>query len=305
MEDESDSDQSDEAQDAAAALAPFVGRGLAGAIDETTLRTTRDEAQSLALLEGASLTAEDGDDAAPTYLEDAFSQQGGEFVDESSEGGPSSGRRRRPSWASTPRAHFSPPYSCRLRRTRWEGGCCSARRAIPSARIWRGSWAILTSARPSSAIRDGSAWAAPSATAWTRKSRNGRLPGTEDAPQRGLADVCGRLLQDAPLRETQAPPEVLRLLPAAGRRESAPQPPLAVHRSKEICAADDAWATLAVYKKLEARGATFELHDVAAEAPSPDRQRGRPVARRADDLRAFVNRSLAGQTGTHTRFGDA
>ena len=45
----------------------------------------------------------------------------------------------------------------------------------------------------------------------------------------------------------------------------------------------------------------------AAEAPSPDRQRGRPVAHtsRADDLRAFVNRSLAGQTGTHTRFGDA
>ena len=42
-----------------------------------------------------------------------------------------------------------------------------------------------------------------------------------------------------------------------------------------------------------------------AEAPSPDRQRGRPVAHtsRADDLRAFVNRSLAGQTGTHTRFG--
>ena len=93
-EDESDSDSDGEAQDAAAALAPFVGRGLAGAIDET-LRTTRDEAQSLALLEGASLTAEDSDDAAPTYLEDAFAQSGGEFVDESSE-------RWAEFWASSP-----------------------------------------------------------------------------------------------------------------------------------------------------------------------------------------------------------
>ena len=71
MEDESDSDESDEAQDAAAALAPFVGRGLAGSIDETAA-TTRDEARSLALLEGARLNAEDSDDAAPTYLRTRF-----------------------------------------------------------------------------------------------------------------------------------------------------------------------------------------------------------------------------------------
>ena len=130
MEDESDSDSSDEAQDAAAALAPFVGRGLAGAIDET-LRTTRDEAQSLALLEGATLNAEDSDDAAPTYLEDAFSQQGGEFVDESSE-------RWAEFWASSPSVvgvdaegtHFSPPLLVQIAADTMRGRGCCARRAI-------------------------------------------------------------------------------------------------------------------------------------------------------------------------------
>ena len=126
-----------------------------------------------------------------------------------------------------------------------------------------------------------------------------------DAPQRGLADVCGRLLQGAPYAKRK------RLQKSFGFYRQRAEVSLRHSRhwlstDQRRYAAADAWATLAVYKKLEARGATFELHDVAAEAPSPDRQRGRPVAHtsRADDLRAFVNRSLAGQTGTHTRFNE-
>ena len=79
-----------EAQDAAA-LAPLSG-GLAGAIDENSSR--RDETRSW-LCGRRYLKAEESD-AAPTWR-DAFSQQGGEFVDESSEGA-EFGRRRRPWW---------------------------------------------------------------------------------------------------------------------------------------------------------------------------------------------------------------
>ena len=305
MEDESDSDESDEAQDAAAALAPFVGRGLAGAIDET-LRTTRDEAQSLALLEGATLNAEDSDDAAPTYLEDAFSQQGGEFVDESSE-------RWAEFWASSPSVvgvdaegtHFSPPLLVQIAADTMRGRvllCAPGNsispdlaRLLGDADIRKAFFGDPRRERLGCAIRNGVD------TQVAERASSG-LEG--DAPQRGLADVCGRLLQGAPYAKRK------RLQKSFGFYRQRAEASLRHSRhwlstDQRRYAAADAWATLAVYKKLETRGATFELHDVAAEAPSPDRQRGRPVAHtsRADDLRAFVNRSLAGQTGTHTRFG--
>ena len=100
-----------------------------------------------------------------------------------------------------------------------------------------------------------------------------------DAPQRGLADVCGRLLQGAPYAKRK------RLQKSFGFYRQRAEASLRHSRhwlstDQRRYAAADAWATLAVYKKLETRGATFELHDVAAEAPSPDRQRGRPVAHR-------------------------
>ena len=283
-------------------LGAVCREGFGGAIDET-LRTPG-RGQSLALLEGAP-KCRGSDDAAPTYLEDAFPSRAAGLY-ESSE-------RWAEFWASSPSVvgvdaegtHFSPPLLVQIAADTMRGRvllCAPGNSISPDlarlmgdADIRKAFFGDPRRERLGCAIRNGVD------TQVAERASSG-LEG--DAPQRGLADVCGRLLQGAPYAKRK------RLQKSFGFYRQRAEVSLRHSRhwlstDQRRYAAADAWATLAVYKKLETRGATFELHDVAAEAPSPDRQRGRPVAHtsRADDLRAFVNRSLAGQTGTHTRFG--
>lgn len=310
QDDESDSDRSDDPRGAAAALAPFVGRGLEGMIDDS-LRTTRDEATTMAMLEGASMAVDDDEEGtAPTYLEDAFVQSGGEYFDESTE-------RWAEFWASSPTVvgvdaegtHFSPPLLVQIAADSMRGRVllCAPGNALSSdlarlmgdASIRKVFFGDPRRERIGCVIRNG---------VDTQVAERAISQIEQDAPQRGLADVCGRLLQGAPYAKRK------RLQKSFGFYRQRADQSLRHSRhwlstAQRKYAAADAWATLALYTTLDENGAAFEIHDVAAEAPSPAHQRGRPTLQppsRADDMRAFVNRSFApaSPSGTHTRFGE-
>ena len=101
------------------------------------------------------------------------------------------------------------------------------------------------------------------------------------APQRGLAGRLRATLQGAPYAKRK------RLQNPSASTGSGPRPSLRHSRhwlstDQRRYAAADAWATLAVYKKLETRGATFELRRrgggaVAGPAARAARRRRAPT----------------------------